>query len=70
MKSIKLKINKDLPGYNAGTVVTIKTDGDGTPLMRFWRDRLRDAKDDDCVKIVEAKPASATKKESSKEDSK
>lgn len=58
MKTIKLKINKDIPGYSAGRTIDVQTDDHGTPFIKFWRDRLRDAEHDSCVEIVKTKPKS------------
>lgn len=64
---MKIKINKDLPDYVAGTVVSVETDVDGIPLQRFWRDRLHDALIDNCVEILKPDPKPATKKQASEE---
>lgn len=56
-KNITLKINKKLPGHEAGTTVVIQVDNKSTPTKRFWRDRLRDAEVDNCVEIVKLKQA-------------
>lgn len=69
MKSIQLKVNKPIPGYAPRRIVTVRVDSNGTPLQKFWRDRLRDADVDSCVEIVKDKPKTQTKKESPKEDS-
>lgn len=58
MKNMKLKIN-NVPGYS-GTV-TIQADANGIPLERFWRNRLKDAKFDQCVEVV--KPSRAKTKQ-------
>lgn len=63
MKTIKLKINK-VPGY-AGTV-TVQTDNNDVPLERFWRNRLKDAKADNCVEIVKPRTPTTAKKEKAK----
>lgn len=52
MKQLKLKINH-VPGYS-GTV-TVQTDDNGVPLERFWRNRLKDAKTDNCVEVIPAR---------------
>ena len=49
MKTIKLKINH-VPGYS-GTI-PVQTDDNKVPLERFWRNRLKDAKTDNCVEVV------------------
>lgn len=53
---MKLLIS-NVKGYKPGDVVTVQTDGDGIPLDKFWRRRLKDAKIDNCVEAVKtAKP--------------
>ena len=54
MKIIQLKINKPIHGHPTGSTVRVKTDDDGVPIEKYWRDRLRDAVIDDCVEIVKA----------------
>lgn len=56
---MKLKIN-NVTGY-AG-VITIQADGNGVPLERFWRNRLKEAERDNCVEIIKQQ----TKKEKAK----
>lgn len=51
----QLKINKPLAGHQAGSVISIKTDKQGTPIDRYWRDRMKDAKIDSCVEPVKSK---------------
>lgn len=46
---MKLKIN-NVKGYNG--VITIGADVDGVPLSKFWRDRLKDSKIDNCVEVI------------------
>lgn len=65
MKIIKLKIIKNIPGYAAGTTASIQTDGNGIPINKFWRDRVEDAKTDNCVEILASKPLKPKKQESS-----
>lgn len=55
MKYKTIKVNKDLPGFKKGTSVSVEADSKGTPLLKFWRDRLHDAKTDKCVEIVSPK---------------
>jgi len=57
MKLQKLKINS-VPGYT-GTI-TIKTDSNGVPLDKFWRNRIKESELDNCVEIV--KPSAPKKK--------
>lgn len=54
---MNLKIN-NVPGFS-GTI-TIE-DNAGIPVDRFWRNRLKDAKIDNCVEVV--KPRARAKKE-------
>ncbi len=51
MKHMKLKVLKDIPGYKAGNTVDVETNG-GIPVVKFWRERMRDADIDNCVEIV------------------
>jgi len=46
---IKLKIN-NVPGYS-GTI-NVTTCPKGVVCDKFWRDRLKDAKTDGCVEVV------------------
>ena len=50
--TIKLKLNAPLRGLGAGSVTSIKTDDNGIPLDRYWRNRLKDAEIDNCVEII------------------
>ena len=52
-KAVKLKINTPLRGYSKGVELKIKVDPEGVPLERYWRDRLKDSKFDNCVEIIE-----------------
>lgn len=61
-KSISVKLNSNLRGLKTGTVVKVKVDKDGTPKERYWRDRMKDAKTDNCIEIIKKK------KQKSKED--
>ena len=69
MKSIQIKVNKSVEPYMKEQVVTVQVDALGTPVRKFWRDRLRDAEVDNCVEIVKDKPKTSTKKDSPKEQS-
>lgn len=56
MPEITLENKSDvvLNGVAPGGKVRVKVDRDGTPLDRYWRNRLRDAAIDGCVaKVVE-----------------
>ena len=63
MKVIQIKINKPLRNYPPGAIARVPVDDVGVPLEKFWRDRLRDAKIDSCVEVVEEKrkPKTLTK---------
>ena len=62
MKKFKFKLNKDLNGFKAGRVIGIACDDDGIPLDAFWFRRLKDAKIDNCIELVNEKPAAKEKK--------
>ena len=62
-----IKINKPIKGYIEGDKVTIKTDKNGTPTKKYWRDRFKDAKIDKCIELSgkkEVKPEKQNKKTS------
>jgi len=65
---MKLKINKDLPGFKKDQTVTVDADAEGTPLLKFWRDRLHDSKVDGCVEILHS--AHQTKQNQPQKDTK
>jgi len=53
---MKIKILKPLfykRNYKVGEEIEVQTDEDNTPLDKFWRDRLKDAKIDECVLVVD-----------------
>lgn len=52
MKIIRIKVNVDLPGHPAGSVVRVTAHDDGTPVSSFWRRRLRDSVIDGCCEIM------------------
>ncbi len=49
---IKLKINKALLNHKPGDVIPIEVDERGTPLDKYWRNRLKDSVVDGCVEPV------------------
>lgn len=55
--TLENKSDVTLGGIAPGGKVRVKVDRDGTPLDRYWRNRLRDAEIDGCVaRVVEAAP--------------
>ena len=52
---MKLKLNKSLRGKPVGTIIDIRVDKAGTPLELYWRDRLTEAKIDNCCEFIETK---------------
>ena len=59
---MKLKIN-NVPGHQG--IIDVQTDVNGLILNKFWRNRLRDSKIDNCVEIIKTK-TQKLKKENSK----
>jgi hypothetical protein len=57
-----LKLNTDLRGKKAGSIVRIKTDTNGVPLDHYWRNRLKDSKIDNCVELLPSKKKPVSKK--------
>lgn len=47
-----IQINKPVRGYQVGHRLKIKTDKNGVPLERYWRDRFKDAPIDGCIEII------------------
>lgn len=52
MKKVNLKLNVDLNGKKAGSIVTVKIDRDKVIIDPYWRRRLKDAEIDNCVEVV------------------
>ncbi|MGR3179834.1 MAG: hypothetical protein ACUZ8E_17480 [Candidatus Anammoxibacter sp.] len=52
VKKKKLKLNAPLKNYPIDHVLEIEVDPRGIPLDRYWRDRIKDAKIDNCVEFV------------------
>lgn len=53
MKTKKLKINSDfVSGYKKGDVVGIDVDSNDIPINPFWRQRLKDAQQDNCCELI------------------
>ena len=48
----KLKLNTSLGKYPKGMVIDIKVDKAGTPLDKYWRDRIKDSTIDNCVEFT------------------
>lgn len=55
-----LQLNAPLRGLPVGAKVPIKVDKDGTPVDRYWRDRLKEATKDKCVEFVGKKSTTRT----------
>jgi len=53
MKTKKLRIESDfVSGYKKGDVVDIYVDSNDIPTDPFWRQRLKDAQQDNCCELV------------------
>ena len=50
---ITLKVNIAMNGYKTGDKIKLETDKQGNILNSFWSRRLKDAKQDNCVEVVE-----------------
>lgn len=59
---MKLKLNANLKGNKAGTVIEV-ADNNGIPLDNFWARRLKDSAIDNCVEIVKDKKYSKKEKD-------
>lgn len=59
--TIRIRVNRPIGhGFLVGSEVSVPTFPDGTPESLFWRRRLRDARIDGCVEVVESAPAPAS----------
>lgn len=65
---LKLKVNNEALQLMYGAEIEIDVSKTGVPLKRYWRNRLRDAKIDNCVEVVEGKKPSAKVKTEKKGD--
>lgn len=52
MRYIYLKLNVDLGGHPKGRIIRVRCNDGVTPNVKFWRDRIKDSKTDNCLKIV------------------
>lgn len=56
MKKLKIKINSeglaDALGVKAGSEMEIDVSKTGIPVVREWRNRLRDSVIDNCISVV------------------
>ncbi len=57
MKTIRIKILKDMADSKTGDIVRVPADDKGTPIDFFWQRRLKDAKIDGCCEIVKERPS-------------
>ena len=60
---MKIKLNTAMKSYAKGQEITIG-DENGVPIDPFWRRRLKDAKIDNSIEIVQTKPETKPKRNS------
>lgn len=48
---VKIVINKDILNYKKGDQIYVKCDENGIPTEKFWRERLKDAENDNFVSL-------------------
>lgn len=56
--TIKIKILKSITYKNKnllGKIIKIEVDCNNTPLEKFWRDKFRDCKMDNCFEVVKSR---------------
>jgi len=58
---MKIKINKDFAQYKQGDILTVESDSENTPKDIYWRNRLKDAKIDNCCEVVMKRPTKPKK---------
>ena len=52
--SIQLKLNTSLQGHPKGAIIRLKASDGKIPDEAYWRARIKDAKIDNCVEVVQA----------------
>jgi len=52
---MKLKMNAAYLQRKFGDQITVKTDGRGIPLDKYWRLKLKDSKIDRCIEVLSKK---------------
>jgi hypothetical protein len=57
--AMRLRLNQPMLKFPAGIEIEVPTGPDGEPSELFWRRRLRDARVDGCVTIVQPTPEPA-----------
>jgi len=50
---IKVKLNLNMHGFKKGEIIDIAVDKKGIPLVREWRNRLKDSLIDNCLELLE-----------------
>jgi hypothetical protein len=58
----KFKINIPFLGHLIDTELEVSANEKGIPHDKFWRNRLRDSKVDNCITVVSPQPVAASKK--------
>ena len=51
MKKLTFKLNAPLQNKLVGSTISLECEN-GVPVERYWRDRLNDAKTDNCIELV------------------
>lgn len=70
-KKVNYIVNKPVHGFRVGQTVALGVDGNGVPIDRLWRRRVRDAKIDGCLTVAvvpKTKEQSKSKTRTAKED--
>lgn len=65
-KYVEIKVNQDMGIHKEGDKVKVPSDEFGTPKEKFWRNRLRDSKIDNCCELVVEKAKGKAKEKDSK----
>lgn len=60
MKKLKLKMNISLGEHLKGTEILVPCNSNGVPTEKYWRRRLQESKNNNCVEIVQEKKAVAS----------
>tara|TARA_R110000851_G_scaffold134568_2_gene269874 strand:- start:147 stop:389 length:243 start_codon:yes stop_codon:yes gene_type:complete len=54
-KNKNITINAPLRNHRVGEVLSIEVDEKNIPLERYWRDRMKESKIDNCIEFTKGK---------------
>jgi len=67
---LKIKIKTPFGKFKAGAGINVAANDKGVPLDKFWRNRLRDSKVDNCIEVVKDADSTVEKMSAQKRENK